>query len=260
MLSQEALRSDRGATLIEVLVAASMSVLVAGALMGILTISTHQSKLLTDRVQANRTARTTMNKLVNPLHSACLAAGFAPIRSPAAGRESGPSKLIFVNAYTTAAAIPSATEKPGEGAYLHEVEYSAASHKLIDKAYPSTSVASWPEITFSATSKQTVLGENVFPTEIAPKEAAPIFEFYKYAEKASAESATAPVGTLESMGKATVLTETTAKQAASVLIRFTMQPVDGDTRASRGVALSNQVTFAFSAPGAETPITDAPCE
>jgi hypothetical protein len=260
MLSYEALRSERGATLIEVLVAASMSVLVAGALMGILTISTHQSKLLTDRVQANRTARTAMNKLVNPLHSSCLAAGFAPIRSPAA-KPSEENRLTFVNAYTTAAAIPSATEKPGEGAYLHEVEYVPATHKLIDKAYPSTSVASWPEITFSATSKQTVLGENVIPTpETSPTKTAPIFEYFKYADTASAESATAPVGTLTSFGEKAKLTEEQAKQAASVLIRFTMVPVNGDTRASRSVALSNQVTFAFSAPGAETPITDAPCE
>lgn len=250
MLTREALRSERGFTLIEVLVAASTSVLVAGALMGILTISTHQSKLLTDRVQANRTARTTMNKLVNPLHSACLAAGFAPIRSPS-GKLSGPTRLVFVNAYTAAAAIPSATEKPGEGAYLHEVEYVAATKKLIDKAYPSTSVTSWPEITFSPTATQSVLGEHVTQAE---------FEYYKYATAPATESGSAPVGTLTSLGKGATLTETSAKEVSAVQIRFTMTPVNGDVRASRSVAMSNLVTFAFSAPGAETPIVDGPCE
>ncbi len=250
MLTREALRSERGFTLIEVLVAASTSVLVAGALMGILTISTHQSKLLTDRVQANRTARTAMNKLVNPLHSACLAAGFAPIRSPTA-KPSSSTRLVFVNAYTAAASIPSATEKPGEGAYLHEVEYVSATKKLIDKSYPSTSVASWPEITFSSTATQSVLGEHVTQTE---------FEYYKYNTTASAESSTASVSTLTSLGKNVTLTETTAKEVAAVQIRFTMTPVNGDVRASRSVAMSNLVTFAFSAPGAETPIVDGPCE
>jgi Tfp pilus assembly protein PilW len=259
MLNPDALRSERGFTLIEVLVAASTSVLVAGALMGILTISTHQSKLLTDRVQANRTGRTTMNKLVNPLHSACLAAGFAPIRSPTA-KPSSSTRLVFVNAYTAAAAIPTATERPGEGAYLHEVEYVAATHKLIDKSYPSTSVASWPEITFSSTATQSVLGEHILQTEIKPLEFQPVFEYYRYATAASAESTTASVSTLSSFGRNVPPTETTAKEVAAVQIRFTMTPVNGDVRASRSVAMSNLVTFAFSAPGAETPIADAPCE
>jgi hypothetical protein len=255
VLIAEAARSERGITLVETLVAISMGVIVIGATMAILTISLHQSTMLTDRIQADQASRTTMTKVVNALHSSCLAPGFTPVQA-----ESGASKLIFVNAYSSIAAIPSASESVGEGAYKHVTEYVAgANGKIIDKAYPSTSVASWPEITFSnVASKTTVLGEHISQTG-----ATPVFQYYKYAERSSSESENAAVSTLEpllSKPATETLNATTAKQAASVLISFNTKPRNGDTRASRSVDLKNQVTFAFSAPSAETPIADSPCE
>jgi Tfp pilus assembly protein PilW len=250
-------RSQLGFTFVETIVALLMGVIVIGATLAILTISLHQNTMLTDRVQADETSRTTMTKLVDALHSACLSPGFTPVQA-----ESTATKLIFVNAYSSIAAIPSASESAGEGAYRHVVEFVAGANnngKFVDKAYPSTSVASWPAITFSGTaSKTTVIGEHVF---LPPSSA--FFQYYKYAEKASLASENAPVGTLVPvLAKPTTeeLSKVGAAQTAAVLVSFNTRPKNNDIRASRSVNTSSQVTFAFSAPNSETPIVDAPCE
>jgi hypothetical protein len=196
-----------------------------------------------------------MTKIVNALHSSCLAPGFTPVQE-----KSGASKLIFANSYSSIAAIPSASESVGEGVYKHEIEFTPgvnSNGKLVDKAYPSTSVASWPTITFSGVaSKTTLLGEHISQTGETP-----VFQYYKYAEKSSAEAENTPVGTLEALKPpAEGFNAVSAKQVASVLVSFNTRPRDGDTRSNRSVNLSNQVTFAFSAPAAETPIAAAPCE
>jgi Tfp pilus assembly protein PilW len=253
VLTADTARSQLGFSLVEVLVAILMGVIVIGATMAILTVALHQNVLLNDRVQSNQASRTTMTKVVNALHSACLAPGFTPVQEKSTG-----SKLIFVNAYSSIAAIPSASESVSEGAYRHELEYVSGSNgKLVDKAYPSTSVASWPEITFSGTaSKTTVLGEHVSQVGTTP-----VFQYYKYAEKSTAASENAAIGTLELVTPpAEGLKPTAAKEVASVLVSFNTKPKDNDTRSSRSVSLSNQVTFALSAPAAETPVLAAPCE
>jgi Tfp pilus assembly protein PilW len=256
VLTADTARSQLGFSLVEVLVAILMGVIVIGATMAILTVALHQNVLLNDRVQSNQASRTTMTKVVNALHSACLAPGFTPVQEKSTG-----SKLIFVNAYSSIAAIPSASESVSEGAYRHELEYVSGSNgKLVDKAYPSTSVASWPEITFSGTaSKTTVLGEHV--SQVTTPVLTPVFQYYKYAEKSTVASENAAIGTLELVTPpAEGLKPTAAKEVASVLVSFNTKPRDNDTRSSRSVSLSNQVTFALSAPAAETPVLAAPCE
>jgi Tfp pilus assembly protein PilW len=255
MLIRDAARSELGFTLVELLVAMAMGVIVIGATMAILTVSLHQSSLLTDRVQADQTSRTTMTKIVDALHSSCLAPGFTPVQ-----KESTASKLIFVNAYSSLAAIPTATENAGEGAYRHELEFVPGTNsngKFVDKAYPSTSVSSWPEIAFSNTaSKTTALGEH-----LTQAESGAVFQYYRYAEKSSAASENTAVGTLEAVTPpAGGLSVASAKQIAAVLVSFNTRPKDNYTRTGRSINLSNQVTFAFSAPAAETPVTDSPCE
>lgn len=254
MLIADTARSESGFTLIEVLVAAVMGVVVIGATMAILTVALHQNILLTDKVQADQTARTTMTKIVNALHSSCLASGFTPVQE-----KSTASKLIFVNDYSSIAAIPSASESASEGAYKHEIEFEPSKSRFVDKAYPSTSVASWPEITFSSTaSKTTVLGERISPVTVKKRELT--FQYYKYSVNSTTGSEAALSTLTEVEPPSGGLTATTAKEIAAVQVSFATAPKSGDKRASRTITLSNQVTFAFSAPAAETPISDAPCE
>src|SRR5271168_4597836 len=119
------IRDDRGFTLIELLVSMLTATIVVGALFSILTISTGQTALIADRVQANQLGRTAMTRIVDELHSSCLAAGFAPIQE-----KSNETELIFKNAYSEEAVLPNtkAAEeqlKSGTGVFEHQIVWSS---------------------------------------------------------------------------------------------------------------------------------------
>ncbi len=251
-------REEEGFSLVELMVALVMGVIVIGALVTILAVSVHETAAISNNVQSDRQSRTTMTKIVNELHSACLAPDFKPVRSPSNG-----SELRFVNAYSNQAVIPNAATSASEGAYEHRIKFETVASKgrLVDSAYPSLSTSSWPEFKFNETtpSKTSLLGESISQTG-----ATPIFQYYKYAKAANTgNEATA----LEPLG-AQPETAALAALVAAVRVSFTTAPEDtkfqaplASTRvASEKVALSSQVTFAFSAPNAETPVEASPCE
>ena len=126
------LGDESGFTLIELLVAMVTGIIVTGALFAILEVSMHQTARVTDVTQANQLGRTTMTHIVDELHSACIAAEQKPIQVG-----SGASTLIFVDAYSEKAEIPSA--------HKDEIIWEEATGKMIDKTYISTG-GSWPEI------------------------------------------------------------------------------------------------------------------
>jgi prepilin-type N-terminal cleavage/methylation domain-containing protein len=269
---------DRGFTLIELLVAMLTSVVVTGALFAILNISMRETSLVSDKVQANQLGRTAMTRVVDELHSACLATGFRPIKEG-----SSESELRFVNAYGSEAVIPNAKEAEaksltGVGVFEHQIVWSPSAKTLTDYTYKSTSgegaEAKFPEITTShanaSPSSGVLLASNVTQTPATPT-ATPIFQYYKYATT-SASSETTPDGTLTEIEKthlplkaeteagSPTEKENSANQAASVLVSFRAAPIDGKTERDQYIDLSNQVTLAFDAPNAETPIQDSPCE
>src|SRR4029077_920224 len=246
-------RDEQGFTLIETLVAIVTGVIVTGALFAILEVSLHQSARVVDVVQATQLGRRAMTKMPRELHSACLAPKFTPIQE-----KSGPNELIFINAYSNKAIIPTASESPAEGAYEHKIKYE--SNMLVDWAYPSTG-GSWPKFTFSKTAsptKGTRLGENISRSVTEGKEV-PIFQYYNYATESSSSSTT-PLGTLNTVAMTTPLSEEKAAEAASVLINFRAASADNNSALNRSIDLSNQVTLAFSAPNSEAVIEAGPCE
>lgn len=263
---------ERGFTLIELLVSMITAVVVSGALLSILNISLGQTTLISDKVQANQLGRTAMTRIIDELHSSCLSPGFTPIKE-----KSSESELRFVNAYSKEAVIPNAKEAKttGTGVFAHQIVWSPSAKTLTDYTYKSTSgegsEAKLPEITtthVNATPTSGVLlASNVTQTEEKNSKGevvkVPIFQYYKYAEESTSSSST-PVGTLvpieEQYLPLKAEKENSAEEVASVLVSFRVAPVDGKTERDQYIDLSNQATLAFSAPNAETPIKDSPCE
>ncbi len=179
-------RAEHGFTLIELLVAMLTGLVITFALYAILEVSTKQTALIANKVQANQSGRLTMTKIVDELHSACFAESVAPVLAG-----STPTKLVFENAYAEKAEVPTASENAAEGVYKHEIiseaEAGATPARLVDDAYPSTAITSWPsEITFSSTAKKVVLGEYITQETKAKSEAGatlepgPVFNYYEY--------------------------------------------------------------------------------
>jgi Tfp pilus assembly protein PilV len=264
------LRDQRGFTLIELLVSMLTAFVVTGALFAILQTSLEQTSLISDKVQANQLGRTAMTKIVDELHSACIAPGFQPIQKGSNG-----SDLIFKNAFSSEAVVLNAKEAEaktaGTGIFEHQIVWNSSAKTLTNFTYKSESgegaTAAFPkEIDYSsatneaanATPKKGVrLASNVTQTE----ETNPIFKYYKYNE-AYSSGATEGLSTLEliPLSKEHELTEKEAEEAAAVVVSFRQAPVDNKSERDRFIDLSDQVTFAFSVPNAETPIKDAPCE
>jgi Tfp pilus assembly protein PilV len=248
------LRSDEGGfTLMELLVAMVAGVAVTGALFGVLEVSLHQTARLTDRVQATQLGRVAMTRVVDALHSTCISPEFRPVLA-----KSNETELWFVNAYSNQAVIPMSEVSE------HKIAWSKEAGKetgmLTDYSFPATG-GSWPKYTFAGTESPvggTRIATNIAPVEESGKKI--IFQYYKY-NTSSTSSTLTPLSTIEMTTPLEIKNSApVAESVASVLIRFTAFPTNGNTALNRGVEMRNQVTLAMSAPSSETPVEASPCE
>lgn len=263
------LDDEHGFTLIELLVAMLAALVVTGALFAILEVSLHQTSLITDKVQANQLGRTAMTRIIDELHSACIAPGFTPIQD-----ESTETRLVFKNAYSSEAVILNAKEAeakvPGTGVFEHQIIWNPTAKTLTNYTYKSESgegaEAKFPALDYSETThealnarptKGVLIASNVTQTEEKSSNKVPIFQYYKY-NKESTSGTTAGVSTLTPIKPP--FTESEADEVAAVLVSFRQAPIDGRTEHDRYVDLSDQATLSFSVPNAETPVEAAPCE
>jgi hypothetical protein len=248
-------RDEDGTTLVELLVGMVAGTAVCLALVAMLLFATHQQARLSSAVLTNQLSRTAMTKIVDELHSACIAPEFTPILM-----ESSENELRFVDAYSEAPVI---SETKSE-AYEQRIAWSEATGKLINTTYPSNG-GSWPNFTFSKTAIVTggvLLASNVKKNIVGGK-TVPIFRYYAYTTT-STSGTEAALTTLSSEPLKAPLNATEAAQAASVLINFkTAVGVKGSEEAHAGGRtdeLSDQVTLAFSAPKSESTTVDGPCQ
>ncbi len=249
------LSDEGGFSLIELLVSITSGIVVCFALFAILNFSTDQTARLTGYAQATQQGRIAMTKVVDELHSACLAPGFAPVQVGSSGTE-----LRFINAYSEEAVISKSQVNE------HRIVWNEKAETLTDYTYPTTKEITWPAFEYSVAASPaggTRIASNVTETEAEGKKV-PIFKYYSYKGESS-ESATTGLNTLSSEPLVTPLTEKTAPTAASVLIDFNAGPSVGKTdigALGKGVddALQTQVTLSFSVPISNDEVVDAPCK
>jgi hypothetical protein len=258
---------ESGFTLIETLVAASTGMVVCLALFAILIFSTRQETHLNDVAQATELGRFAMNKVVNELHSACIAPGFTPIQE-----NSSASELRFINAYGKSAAI--GKEEVNE----HRIVWNEKAETLTDYTYKATKEETWPKFKYSetpATNKPEVESPTVLLASHVNRiesggEKIPIFQYYSY-NLESNESATTGLNMLNTKPlTAAPMSSAEAATAASVLISFNTGSAASSSSVTnvlgKGLAKDvaegqqSQVTLSFSVPISEGEKADTPCE
>jgi Tfp pilus assembly protein PilW len=240
---------EHGFTLIELVVAMATGMMVCLALFAILDFSTRQETRIADAAQANQLGRTAMTKIVDELHSACIAPEFTPILE-----KSSETELWFINSYSSEAVISQASE--------HKVVWSG--EKLVDYTYPSVS-GSWPHFTYATVASPSggvVLGTKITQSESGGKKI-PIFQYYSYSTKYTSGTE-AGVSMLNTEALKTSLTNVTAPTAAAVAINFSTAPSETNATihdfSNLNAASSDLVTLAFSAPHSESTTVDGPCQ
>jgi Tfp pilus assembly protein PilW len=251
------LRSERGFTLIELIVAMITGVLVIGAAFSVLEISLRQSVRQSDYAQATQHGRLAMTKVIDELHSTCLSASFTPIQ-----KESTSTHMIVYDGYSEG------TEFSGAATTLagaRKDELYVENGKLSDKMALATSGTPGAFV-FSAQPTTTVLAENVAPIESGGKTESPAhyFKYFRYAPTSSTGTTTEST-TLEEIKPTNAetakgITEAEAKEVAAVQVSFKVLPSDGNETVGRAINISSQATFALSAPSSEAKVEAVPCE
>ena len=254
---------ERGFTLIELLVAMISGMVVVLALVAVLAVATRQETHLTNVAQATQLGRLAMTKVVDELHSACIAPGFTPIQANSTGTE-----LRFVNSYGKEAVI-SKTE-----VNEHRIVWNKEAETLTDFTYPASKEETWPNFKYSETANPTkgvLIASHVSQMESEGKKL-PVFQYYRYSLESN-ESTTSGVNTFNTTPLKTPLEKEgseSAMTAAAVLVSFNTGSSATTTSLTNtlGKTVSKdvsdgqqtQVTLSFSVPISEAEKVDTPCE
>jgi Tfp pilus assembly protein PilV len=154
------MRSQKGYTLIELLVAMLGGIVVVAALVFLLTIALRETSRTFTRIDSTEHARVEVETLMNELHSACTAYQVAPVQSGSTG-----TSLIFTSAYGDAA-DPTPVQ--------HTITWNASTGALTDTTSSGTktllsNVAEYVTTTTGATT--------------------PMFQYYAYEQPTNAAGA-----------------------------------------------------------------------
>jgi Tfp pilus assembly protein PilW len=117
----EKIRDERGTTLIELMVALATGIVILFAVTTVLIVSLRETGRITSRVNAVQNARLTLSKVVDQLHSACIAPQIAPIQEQSTG-----TSLRFIHQTGSAVApTPILSVVSLTGSTLSQSDYAA---------------------------------------------------------------------------------------------------------------------------------------
>jgi Tfp pilus assembly protein PilW len=91
------MRDEHGFTVIELLVSLAVTLAVLSAIGMMVTVATHNQSRIARRVEANQRGRPVMARIVNELHSACVAPRITPVLSGTNGDVSTGTQITFLS-------------------------------------------------------------------------------------------------------------------------------------------------------------------
>jgi hypothetical protein len=258
------LSAQHGTTLIELLVAMLTGTIVLFALLAILEFSTNQDARISDRVQANRTGRVAMAKVIDELHSACTGFGETAIQGPSETPVSplastGATDLWFISDYSNQNAGTAFDSEPIE----HDIHWAATGLKsptgqalgtITDYRFTHTGgePEKWQFQTLTAEHEKAaahVLATNVIAPTLPAT--ATLFHYYKFETKTSIK--------LLELGSSEIVAAAKAAEIAKVSVNFTQGPEGTDTKPSSAVSLSDSVLLRFNPSETGTEAQNVPC-
>jgi type II secretory pathway pseudopilin PulG len=134
------IRDERGFTLIELLVGTAISLVTMSVVAMMVVASTHNQARVANRVEANQRVRPVLTRIIDQLHSACVAPRIIPVRGDNdTAHPSTNTRLTFLS--LSGDAVMPTPEK-------HVIELSGGT--LRESVFPATSGAA-PDWSFSLT-------------------------------------------------------------------------------------------------------------
>ncbi len=231
------LRDERGFSVVELMVSIAAGMVVLLALFGILDISFTQSARSIDRVESSQRGRTAMERLVQELHSSCVAASVTPVY---AGSSS--SALKFISQFGSAPVL-----NPDQHVVTVQADPVKPYNDLVDKVYTYVS-GSAPSWTFAATPITKTLAENVAQATVNGT-VQPYFQYYAYTN-----------GSISSTPLTTPLSTTDAANAVQVTVSFAVGPTDKSSDPRRTINLSDGVVLRYIPASGTATVANLPCQ
>jgi type II secretory pathway pseudopilin PulG len=245
-----------GFTLVELLIAMSMTIVVSLAAFSFLGFATSDVSRITERVHIDQTARVAMEKIMLQLHSACVTPSITPIQTG-----SNENEIFFISEGGSESALTTVHE--------HKIIYSSTKGTLIEESYksiapPSGGVA--PNYTFPTAHTTTTLLTGIKRSVSSGKEI-PIFRYYRYYQKGDSiptGDTSLPYGELNptALSKTSLEKEAEAENVAKVTVSFTLAP-EGKESATfnhdRPVPLEDSAIFRLSPSSESSSNPNLPC-
>jgi prepilin-type N-terminal cleavage/methylation domain-containing protein len=225
----EPIRDESGMTLVELLVAMSAGAVVMLGVTMAMIVTMRETNRVASHVESNQRARITMTKIMNQLHSACVAPQIAPVQAESTG-----TLLSFLHQSGSAVApVPILSKISLTGTTLSQSDYPVSGGAA-------------PNWTFSETASSTVQ----LMTGVNPISASvPIFRYFAYSN-----------GQVSETPLATPL-EKNAASAVQVDVTFKATPtttVNGDTNAQ--AEIQNAALLRLTPPAYNPTSANQPCQ
>ncbi len=226
LMLRQTLRDERGTTLIELMVGMAAGLVILFAISMVLMVSLRESHRVSARVDAVQRARITLSKVMEELHSACIAPQIAPVK------EGTGTSLTFIH-QTGSEVVP----KPIRSTI------SLSEGKLLQSDTPSTGGTA-PEWSWGSPSPSRVLMTGIGPTPPS----ANIFTYYTYVNG----QLSAPLTTVD---------EQTGRRVTQVHVAFTTEPSTTPVADSNAPAsIQDTATLRLTPPSFNPGAINLPCQ
>lgn len=226
----EPIRDESGMTLVELLVAMSAGAVVMLGVTMAMIVTMRETNRVASHVEANQNARIAMTKVINQLHSACVAPQIAPVREGSSGTE-----LIFIHQSGAAVApVP----------VLSKISLSGTTLSQSDFASTGGVAPNWVFSEIASSTVQLMTGVS------AISESIPVFRYFAYSN-----------GQVSATPLETPLKTNAAATAVQVNVAFKATPsktVAGDTNAQ--TSIQNTALLRLTPPGYSSATSNLPCQ
>jgi hypothetical protein len=231
MLGRLNIRDERGFTLPELMVGILSFTVLFGAITTMVTVTTHNQTRISDRVWANQRIRPVVTRMVDALHSSCVAPRAIPIQAGSTG-----NSISFIT--RTGSSVTPVPDKR---------TITLSGTNLTEQIYPASG-GTPPTWTFSGTPSQT----RTLLTDVSAPSGGP-FRYYKYTNGALS---TTPLSTSPSG-----LSSTDAALTSHVTITLTAAPEGGVSRidTKSPITITDSVDLRLESAAQVTAQENPPC-
>jgi prepilin-type N-terminal cleavage/methylation domain-containing protein len=226
------LASERGFTMIELLVSLIAGGIISTASLYTVIVSLHFSSNYQDRIDSNQQGRVAMVRVMQVLDSACVAAQVPPV---VAG--STATKLVVYSNQSDASTI-----EPN----LVTIQLTGGALTMGTQAWSS---GAYPNYSFSGTTANFTLLPHAVQATLNGSGSQPVFQYYGYSAG----------GVLSTTPYAVPLSGANAATTAEVTVAFQALPTDNWNSAGRGANFNDSAVLRLTPASGDSTASNAPC-